>query len=170
MKVDWKFFEHFEQTVREDKFIQSKFEDGDINAVEEYIKSKIFNKPEAYFDLHKLRKSVRADRRISLHEIIEKIFGRIKKFKSKDELLEEEFEKFVAIYKPKSEDVPLLKNYLKAYITDNDIRDIVETGDFARLATNPKLNLSELKQLKQSGYITLIPEYVKDYVVINSFM
>jgi type I restriction enzyme R subunit len=170
MKVDWKFFEKFEQTVKNDTFIKAKFEDGDINAVEEYIKSNIFNKPIEHYDLQKLRKSVKADRRLSLREIIEKIFGRISNFKSKDELLEEEFEKFISIYKPKSEDIPLIKNYLKAYITDNDIRDIIETGDFTRLATNSKLNLVELKQLKQSGYITVIPEYVKDYVVINSFM
>ena len=80
---------------------------------------------------------VKADRRISLREFIEKIFGGIATFKSKDELLEEEFEKFIAIYKPDSKYVLPIKNYLKAYITDGEIRDIMEKGEYPRLATNP---------------------------------
>ena len=64
---------------------------------------------------------------------------------------------------------PASQKFPKAYITDNDIRDIIETGDFTRLATNPKLTLLELRKLKDAGLLTLIPEYVKDYVVVNSF-
>jgi type I restriction enzyme R subunit len=53
--------------------------------------------------------------------------------------LEEEFEKFVAIYKPDSQHALLIKNYLKAYITDQEIRDIVETKKYSRFATIQKL-------------------------------
>ena len=79
--------------------------------------------------MDKLRKSVKADRRITLKEFIEKNLGGISRFKSKDELLEDEFEKFVAIYKPDSKYALLIKNYLKAYITDSEIRDIVDTKE-----------------------------------------
>jgi len=118
--------------------------------------------------LDKLRKAVKADRRITLKEFIEKIFGGINKFKTKDELLEEEFEKFVSIYKPESKYVPYIKNYLKAYITDPEIRDIVETKEYSRFATNPKVTMKDFRDL--NGWRDVVPEYVKDYVSINTFM
>ena len=168
MKVDWKFFEKFEHVVKNDPVVKQKYEQGDVKGAEEYVKNEIFEKPEDYFNLEKLRKSVKADRRISLKEIIEKIFGGINKFKSKDELLEEEFEKFIAIYKPHSKYALPIKNYLKAYITDAEIRDIVETKEYSRLATNPKVTMKDFRDL--NGYREVVPEYVKDYVSINTFM
>ncbi len=168
MKIDWKFFEKFEQTVKNDPVAKEKYEKGDIEGVEEYVRTQIFNKPEDYFNLEKLRKAIKVDRRVSLREFIEKIFGGIKKFKTKDELLEEEFEKFVSIYKPDSEFVLLIKNYFKAYITDPEIRDIIESKEYSRLATNPKIRLEEFKALNE--WREIVPEYVKDYITINSFM
>jgi len=35
------------------------------------------------------------DRRLSVREILEKVFGRIPGFKSRDELLDDEFQKFL---------------------------------------------------------------------------
>jgi len=99
---------------------------------------------------------------------LKKIFGGINKFKTKDELLEEEFEKFVSIYKPESKYVPYIKNYLKAYITDPEIRDIVETKEYSRFATNPKVTMKDFRDL--NGWRDVVPEYVKDYVSINTFM
>lgn len=168
MKVDRKFFDKFETTVKEDPFIKQKYEEGDLATIEDYVKDKIFDKPEDFFNLEKLRKSVKADRRISLREFIEKVFGGIANFKSKDELLEGEFEKFVAINKPESQFVMPIKNYLKAYITDNEIRDIIEKGEYTRLATNPKLTFADLEAL--NGWIEKVPEYVKDYVSLNAYM
>ena len=56
----------------------------------------VFDKPDEYYTLDKLRRAASVDRRLTLREILEKIFGLIPRFKSKDELLEEEFAKFVA--------------------------------------------------------------------------
>ena len=89
-------------------------------------------------------------------------------FKSKDELLEEEYEKFVSIYKPEPKYAPYIKNFLKAYITDSEIRDIIESKDYVRFHTNPKVTFEEFKAL--DGYREKVPEYVKDYVPINKFM
>lgn len=168
MKIDRKLFEKFEAAVKEDSFVKQKVEEGDLHTAESYVKEKIFDKPEDYFNLEKLRQSVKADRRISLREFIEKAFGKITDFKTKDELLNEEFEKFIAIHKPENQFVLPIKNYLKAYITDNEIRNIIEKGEYTRLATNPKLTFSDLKVL--DGWIERVPEYVKDYVSINAYM
>jgi type I restriction enzyme R subunit len=168
MKVDRKIFEKFEETVKADSFIKEKYEAGDMQAVEDYVKTEVFDKPEDYFNLDKLRKSVKVDRRLSLREIMDKIFGRLDKFKDKDELLEEEFEKFISIYKPDSKYYYPIKNFLKAYITDNEIREIVETKEYGRFATNPKVSLLDFKALNE--YRDVVPEYVKDYVSVNTYM
>jgi len=168
MKIDRKLFDKFEEIIKKDHIAKERYKKGDVDGVENHIKENIFEKPEEYFNLEKLRKSVKADRRISLREIIEKIFGRINRFKTKDELLEEEVEKFVSIHKPENKYIYPIKNFLKAYITDSEIRDVIEKKDYAKLATNPKLTMADLRDL--NGYREKVPEYVKDYVPINKFM
>ena len=41
-----------------------------------------------------IRRGYQADRRLNLWEIMDKIFGRIQQFKSKNELANDEFEKY----------------------------------------------------------------------------
>jgi len=168
MKIDWKFFDKFESKIKNDPVLKEKYNQGDILGIENYINETIFERADDYFNLDKLRKAVKADRRISLKEFIEKAFGGISKFKSKDELLEEEYEKFIAIYKPESKYALPIKNFLKAYITDSEIREIIETKEYSRFATNPKVSMNDFKDLDTfRGYI---PEYVKDYVSLNTFI
>jgi len=168
MKVDRKLFEKFEETIKSDKFIKDKYENGDFQAIEDYVRSEIFDKPQEFYSLEKLRKSAKIDRRLSLHEIIDKIFGRLDKFKSRDELLEDECEKFISIYKPDSKYYYPIKNFLKAYITDNEIREIMKSKEYGLFATNPKVSMADFKEL--NGFRETIPEYVKDYVSINTYM
>lgn len=168
MKVDRKLFEKFEDVLKSDSFVKEKYEQGDMQAIEEYVKTEIFDKPEDFYNLEKLRKSAKVDRRLSLREVIDRVFGRLDKFKDKDELLEEEFEKFISIYKPDSKYYYPIRNFLKAYITDNEIREIVESKEYGRFATNPKVSMGDFKEL--NGYREVIPEYVKDYVSVNTFM
>ncbi len=168
MKVDRKFYEKFENKIKSDSFITKNFEKGNIDAVEQYIRAEIFDRPKEFFNLEKLRKSVKSDRRITLREFLEKIFGLINKFKSKDELLEEEFEKFISIYKPENKYILPIKNFLKAYITDSEVREIVESKEYGRFATNSKVTMEDFKSL--NGWRDIVPEYVKDYVSINTFM
>ena len=167
MKIDRMFFEKFKETVKQHPIVIKQVEQGDFNSAEEYIRNEIFNKPEEYFNLEKLRKSVHVDRRLSFREILEKVFDLIPKFKSKQELLDEEFEKFVATYKPPPEYAISIKHFLKAYITDGELRDIIEKKEFARLATNPVQD--DFRALTPE-WRTIIPEYVKDYVTINTYM
>jgi len=99
MKIDRMFYEKFEDTVRENDFIAASVEAGEWDRVIDYVNKELFDKPAEFYNLDKLRKAAAVDRRLTLREILEKIFGLIPRFKSKDELLEEEFSKFVADYK-----------------------------------------------------------------------
>jgi type I restriction enzyme R subunit len=116
-----------------------------------------------------LRKAASVDRRLTLREILEKIFGLIPRFKSKDELLEEEFAKFISDTKPEeAAAIPAIKTFFKAYVTSDHVRHIIETRNFTDLATNAVFSSRDFRAVPEK-YRTLIPEYVKDYVSLNQF-
>ncbi len=169
MKIDRMFYEKFEDAMRENATIVEAVEAGQWDRVINYVNHEIFDKPSEFYTLDKLRKAAAVDRRLGLREILEKIFGLIPRFKSKDELLEEEFSKFVADYKPEeAEAIPALKNYFKAYATSDAVRGIIESGHYQDFATNPFFNNREFKAVPKK-YRSLIPNYIKDYVSLNQF-
>jgi type I restriction enzyme R subunit len=170
MRIDREFYAKFEDVVRENAFVAASVEAGEWDRVIDYLNKQIFGKPSEYYSLEKLRKAAGVDRRLSLREILEKIFGLIPRFKSKDDLLEEEFSKFVADYKPdEAEAIPAIKNYFKAYTASDQIRHIIESGQLTDLATNPIFSTREFRAVP-AKYRKLIPEYVKDYVSLNQFV
>ena len=169
MKVDRMLFKKFEDRIMMDDIIKRNVELGNWEHVVSHIQQEIFDKPEEYFNLEKLRKAAKIDRKISIREVVEKIFGIIPKFKSKNELLEEEFDKFISIYPPE-EDVNLraLKYFFKAYIVDQNIRKIIEAKDFQALQTSPTLTISQFKDV-DTKYREVIPVYIKDYINLERF-
>jgi type I restriction enzyme R subunit len=70
MKIDRMFFERFQDTVRADETIAKAVEAGEWDRVIDYVNHEIFNKPEEYYTLDKLRRAVAVDRRITLKEIL----------------------------------------------------------------------------------------------------
>ena len=169
MKIDRMFFDRFADTVRQDKTIASAVESGQWDNVIDYINREVFNQPEEYYTLDKLRKAAAVDRRLTLREILEKIFNLIPRFKSKNELLEEEFNKFIADHKPdESETIPAIKTYFKAYLTSGRTRDIIDRRRFPELSTNPDFSIHDYQAVPEK-YRTLVPEYIKDYVSLNQF-
>ena len=170
MKIDRKFYEKFEDVLRGNDFIAASVDAGRWDRVIDYVNKELFDKPTEFYTLDKLRRAAAVDRRLGLREILEKVFGIIPRFKSKDELLEEEFSKFVADQKPEeAEAIPALKTYFKAYVTSDQIRHIIESGQLTDLATNPVFSTSDFKAVPKK-YRTLIPDYVKDYVSLNQFV
>lgn len=167
MKIDRMYFDRFEETVKDDPSVQKMIEQRDLDAIEQYIISNIFNKPEEYYNLEKLRKSMKVDRRLTLREIIEKVFGFIPYFKSKDELMEDEFDKFDSRYLPDEKLFNYAKDYFKSYITDPEFREIIEQKKYALLNTNANGNV--FRELTPELRV-LIPEYIKDNISLNQFM
>jgi type I restriction enzyme R subunit len=169
MKIDRMFFERFEDTVRENETIARAVETGQWDRVIDYVNREVFDKPEEYYTLAKLQKAAAVDRRLTLREILEKVFGLIPGFKSKNELLEEEFAKFVADVKPEEATaIPAIKSYFKAYVTSGRVRDIIDSRQFTDLATNPFFSTRDFKAVPKK-YRAIVPEYVKDYVSLNQF-
>lgn len=169
MKIDRMFFEKFEDVIKEDKTIAKAVEAGQWDQAIDYVKREVLNKPAEFYTIDKLRKAAGVDRRLSLREILEKALGFIHRFKNKDEILEEEFDKFVADAKPEEiEAIPAIKTYFKAYVTSDQIRHIIENGDYVDLATNPVFSTRDFRAVPEK-YRNSVPEYVKDYVSLNQF-
>ena len=169
MRIDRMFFEEFGDHVKEDPVIVGAVEAGQWDHVIDYVNREVFDKPDQYYNLDKLRKAAAVDRRLTLREILEKVFGLIPSFKSKDELLEEEFDKFVNDYKPEeATEIPAIKNYFKAYIISGQVRDIIDQRQYTDLATNPVFSTRDFRAVPKK-YRQLVPEYIKDYVSLNKF-
>jgi type I restriction enzyme R subunit len=169
MKVDRMLFKSFENRLKMDDIIKKNVELGNWDQIVSHIQNEIFNKPEEYFNLEKLRKAAKLDRKLSIREVVEKIFGIIPKFKSKDELLDEEFDKFISVFPPKEDvDIRALKYFFKAYLVDQDIRKIIETKDFQSLHTNATLTIEQFKKVP-TEYRKIIPEYIHDYINMEQF-
>ncbi len=169
MRIDRMFFEKFEDAVKQDETIAKAVEAGQWDRVIDYVNREVFDKPNEYYSLEKLRKAAAVDRRITLREILEKVFGLIPGFKSKDELLEEEFAKFVLDRKPEeAASIPAIRHFFKAYLTSDQVRHIIEAKRYGDLATNPVFSMKDFKHVPEK-YRALVPDYIKDYVSLNQF-
>jgi type I restriction enzyme R subunit len=169
MKVDRMLFERFQDTVKKDEFLRENVKAEKWDKVLDYLNKEIMNKPEDFFTPDKLRKSLKQDRRVTMREMLEYIFGMIPMIKSKEELLEDEFYKFISDYKPgDSDDIIMLKYFFKTYIIDESIRKIINERRFAELSVNPVLSLEAYRAIPPK-WRTIIPEYIQDYVQLNKF-
>jgi type I restriction enzyme, R subunit len=177
MKIDRMFFEKFEDTVKANPIIAQQVNDAQWDQAIDYITTELFDKPNEYYNLDKLRRAAGVDRRLGLREILEKAFGFITGFKNKDELLEEEFEKFLLDQQnatgfsadSTASSVQAMKYYFKAYATDHHLREIIEAGRLTSLNVYPAFGMSDFKAVPPV-WRARIPEYVKDYVPLNQFM
>jgi len=169
MKVDRRMFERFETAVRADEFIRRGVADGKWDLVLKHLQENIMDRPEDFFTAQKLRRAAGVDRRLSLRELLEKALGLIERFQSKNELLEDEFNKFITVSKPDDPDaiVPM-KYYFKAYITDREVRNIVDRKDFAKLHANPVLPFADYQKVPPE-WRAAIPDYIKGYVDTGPF-
>ncbi len=171
MRIDRMFFDRFADTVRNDAFIARAVDDGQWDSVIDYVNREVLNRPEDYYTLEKLRRAVAADRRLDIKEILSLVFELIPRFKSKDELLDEEFAKFVAdrrVEVDAATSLPAMRAFFKSYAASNRMRDIIDRREFTDLATNPEFNLEQLRQVPEQ-YRIAIPEYIKGYISLNQF-
>lgn len=174
MRIDRMLFERFEDQIKADSTLRQQVENEQWDQAIDYVVSHLFDKPNDYVNLDKLRVAAGVDRRLSLKEILQKIFGLIPYFKSKDELLEDEFHEFLLANQSKFADdqgaaVLAMKYFFKAYTTDAALRAIIDDKRFGELNVNPAFGVGDLRAVPLE-WRDGIPEYVKDYVPLNQFM
>ncbi|PKO06683.1 MAG: restriction endonuclease subunit R [Chloroflexi bacterium HGW-Chloroflexi-3] len=167
MKVDRMYFQKFADQVTNDPQVLEKVKAGAFEDAAAYVSKHHLNQPKEFFNLEKLRKSVNTDRRVSMREMLEYLFGLIPYIKNKEELLDEEFDKFDSRYMPDESTWSYARQVFKAYILDAEFREIVDTRKFANLNVNPH---GDAFHKITPDLRKLIPEYIKDYVPLNQFL
>ncbi|MFC5567062.1 DEAD/DEAH box helicase family protein [Rubellimicrobium aerolatum] len=170
MRIDRALFGRFEDTVCADTKLSGLVAVQNWEAATRHVIDEIFDKPSEFYNLDKLRNAAGVDRRISVRELIEKAFGFIPGFKSRAELIEDEFQKFLADQKPEEADrIREIRYFFEAYIRDPNVRAKVDAGHFADLNVNPAFTTRDLKEVPAT-WRKRIPEYIKDYVSLNPFL
>lgn len=173
MKIDRNLYPHeqFEHVIQESETLQSIEKEQGIEGLEEYIKTEVFNKPSEYWNSEKIRSSYQKQydvkRKITLTEMILKALGKQPKFKSREERIDEEYQKFIDIQRPEiSEAEPqkahTLKMFFETYISDGGFRSIVDEGRYGELAVYPSFSMQELQIL--NGAIDDVKHYAGEYL------
>lgn len=164
--------EGFRRAVNEDvlgnETLKTLWENGDVTGAEDYTKTHIFDKPNHFINLQKIRKLFNVDRRVTVNEFLQVAFGEKDGFESKDELLESEWSKFMEVNPVDQEHYAPAKSFFKAYVVDKEVREIIENKQLAQLNFCHSFDFEEYQKL--NGFKTSIPIYIKDYVPLNTFM
>ena len=170
MKIDRMFFEKFEDEVKNDATAKEHYEQGDYAAAQRYIEETYLNQPAEYYTWDKLRRATGVDRRVTVREMMDKIFGIIPAFKSKKELVNDEFDNYLLTCGVPAGEYYDVRHFFETYLTDKDVRRAIEDKKYQLLGTQiPSYSLAELKKLGARNMDTIIG-YVNDNVNLSRFM
>lgn len=170
MKIDRMFFDKFESEVKEDKTAKEQYEQGNYAAAQRYIEETYLNKPAEYYTWDRLRRATGVDRRVTVKEMMDKIFGLIPAFKSKKELVNDEFDGYMLTCGVDPGDYTNVRQFFETYLRDKDVRRAIEDEKYQLLGTQiPSYTFSELKKLGQKNMRSVVG-YVNDNVNLSRFM
>lgn len=169
MRIDREGFKRaVEEDVLGNEELKNMWENGDTEEAEEFAKKHIFDRPKYFLNLDKIRRIFNIDRRISVKEFLQVAFGDKESFEMKDDLLESEWSKFQEVHDVDQEHFAPVKMFFKAYIVDEEVRDIIKRNQPADFYHCPSFDFQEYQRL--NGYKEIVPRYIKDYVSLNTFM
>ena len=164
MKIDRDLYRSFQSVVTDNSTIRNFVENMEFESAENYLEENILDKPEEFFTLEKLRKSLELDRKLSVSELLLHAFGHIDRIKSKNECLEEDFEKLDEELNPSDDHFQDAKEVFESYVIDPEYREIVDKGRFVELNVHPSgqafKNLPEELQ-------EMIPQFIKEKVNLD---
>jgi type I restriction enzyme R subunit len=162
MRIDREGFKTaLHEDVLSNTVLSNLWKNGDRQAAEEYVKTHVLDKPKNFLNLERIRKAFNVDRRISVKEFLEVAFGEKEGFEMKDELLESEWDKFMEVHSVDLPHYQPVKNFFKAFIVDDEVRDIVKSNQLARFHTCASFDFSDYERL--NGFKNIVPQYVNDY-------
>ena len=157
--------EGFGRAVDEDvvgnEELNDLWQSGDREGAAEFVRKNVFDKPKYRLNLDKVRRIFKVDRRITVNEFLEVAFGEKQAFEMKDDLLESEWTKFTDIHPVDQDHFWPVKNFFKAYIVDDEVRDIVKSEQPARFHNCLSFGFDDY--LKLNSYRTVVPDYIRDY-------
>ena len=162
--------QQFEYVLQHSDAIRRVQDIEGVGGVEAFVKSEIFNRPNEYWTAEKIRASYQREhkigRKISLSEMVLKALGLTSRFKSREERLDEEYQKFIDIERPElptGEAIQLAKAFFETYVSDEQFRDIMRREQYAELATYSAFGMGDLGLLGTAAAIQM-RNYIDEYL------
>ncbi len=167
MRIDRDLYPSFKKEIQQDTKIQEMVANLDFEDAETYLEEVILNRPEKFYTLDKIKKSLELDRKLTVSELLLYSFDHIDRIKSKRECLEEEFEQLDNTFHPSEEYFDDAKHFFESYVLDDGYRKIIDSKKFADLNVHPSghafKNIS--KELREQ-----IPLYINENVDLERFV
>jgi type I restriction enzyme R subunit len=162
MRIDREGFKRaVEEDVLGNEALKNMWQNGDTEEAEDFAKKQIFDKQKYFLNLEKIKKIFGVDRRITVKEFLQVAFGDKETFEMKDDLLESEWQKFMEVNPVDQAHYQPAKNYFKAYIVDEEVRDIVKRNQPAEFYHCASFDFEDYQKL--NGFKTIVPQYIRDY-------
>jgi type I restriction enzyme, R subunit len=175
MRVDKEAFsKNFESKAREEaeqsEELREAVEQEDWQRLWNYVNANLFDKPQEFWNFDKLQNAYDIDRRISPEELMRKVFIPGYRLKTRQDLVEEQFERFIGAGKVDGSHYNEAKQLFSAYLMFDDIRGVMnDQKQMGSLATDMRLSMQDLKKLGRAG-IDATLNYIKDNVSLNKFL
>jgi type I restriction enzyme, R subunit len=116
--------------------------------VEHMIRETLFEKPEEFWNLEKLRHLYRTDRTPTLREIVQVILGITPAVATREQLATEHFQRFLSTQTFNPTQVRELGEIFRACVLDSAVRSCIIERDFARLSA---LNTAVFQSVRLVG-------------------
>ena len=168
MRVDRELYAgSFQKDASSLPALKAAVESGDQAEAERLAREHLLNRPEMFYTIQSLQQAYAAERPLDLWEILEYIFGLIPGFKSRRELAEEAFERFVQSVGVEHKFYPHTRDIFIACLTDKTFRQDLAERKFAKYAADPQ-RFDALKKLG-SERIARLYGYIKDNIPLTPF-
>lgn len=161
MRVDRDIYRSFKEKIIEDQTVKELVKVHNFDGAEIYLKDKVWDKPEEFFTIERIRKSLGLDRRLTVRELLLYAFGHIGGIPSQKECLNEEFDKFDRECGLEGSVGDSAKEVFEAYATDDEFRGIIDNKTYAELGLHSSGRA--FKQLSEKLRKS-IPDYIKQNV------
>ena len=137
MKIDRNLYRSFKKKVAKDETLKKMVKQFNFVAAGDYLRDKYFNKPQEFFTMDKLGKSLGLDRLPTNEDLLLHVFDYIKYIPSQGECLEEDFDKMDKALKIPEENYQDAKDFFEAYTTDDNYREMIDGKRYAELSVHP---------------------------------
>jgi type I restriction enzyme R subunit len=170
MRVDRELYvDQFEAQVKDLYARNAEFkaavDGGDYEQMRQIVEARILNKPDSNFTLDSIGQGYRADRRLRLREILDRIFGKITRFKTRDEIAQEEFDKFAVATDFPAQSHYEAREFFKSYVMNDSFRNAVNDRNFASIAADPSMTV--ILHTLGRNRIQEIADYIRENAVLG---
>jgi type I restriction enzyme R subunit len=174
MRVDKEAFsKNFEAKAREEAEksadLSEAVEREDWQRLWNHVTANLFDKPQEFWTFEKLQDAYGIDRRISPEELMRKVFIPGYRLRTRQDLVEEQFERFVSTGTLDGSHYNEAKQLFSSYLLFDDIRAVMNEKRMGSLATDMRLSMQDLKKLGRAS-IDATLNYIKDNVPLNKFL